>query len=118
MRGSGRYHSGLAAEDAAARLYQAEGGQELARRVRTPAGEIDLIVRLGEDIVFVEVKARRSHGAAAAAVSARQQERIVTAAQIWLDRAGHSSLTPCRFDVVTVDAVGEARRIENAFGTM
>lgn len=116
MSGSGRYHSGLAAEDAAARLYLADGGQELGRRVRTEAGEIDLIVALGEDVVFVEVKARRSHGAAAEAVSARQQERIFTAAQSWLDRTGRSSLTPCRFDVVTVDAIGEARRIENAFG--
>lgn len=116
MSGSGRYHSGLAAEDTALRLYTAEGGQELGRRIRTEAGEIDLIVGQGADVIFVEVKARKTHGAAAESVSPRQQKRIFTAAQIWLDRTGRTSLTPCRFDVVTVDATGEPRRIMNAFG--
>ncbi|MHA3978263.1 YraN family protein [Halovulum sp. GXIMD14794] len=116
MSGSGRYHSGLAAEDSALRLYEAEGGQELDRRARTQAGEIDLIVGQGDEVIFVEVKARKTHAAAAESLSPRQQQRIFTAAQIWLDQTGRTSLTACRFDVVTVDATGEARRIVNAFG--
>ncbi|WP_112320487.1 YraN family protein [Oceanibium sediminis] len=111
-----RYESGLAAEEAAERLYTAQGAEVLARRARTRSGEIDLIVELGDTVIFVEVKARATHAAAAQSLSARQQARIFAAAELWLAENGRSSLTPCRFDVVTLDATGRAERLENAFG--
>lgn len=111
-----RHHGGLAAEAGAATHYRGMGAEVLAERARTPAGEIDLIVRLDGCIVFVEVKRRRTHGAGAAAVSARQRARIFAAAEIWMAEHGVSPLTPCRFDVVTVDARGTVEVIENAFG--
>ena len=111
-----RHHGGLAAEAGAATYYRSIGAEVLAERARTPAGEIDLIVRLGDTIVFAEVKRRRSHADGAASVSARQRGRIFAAAEIWMAERGHSPLTPCRFDVVTVDARGTVEVIENAFG--
>ena len=72
------HHSGVAAEEAAARLYRAEGGSVRAARWRCPEGEIDLVVELPSEIVFVEVKARRRH--AADAVTPRQWARIGAAA--------------------------------------
>lgn len=110
-----RHEAGLAAEDAAARAYLARGGAELGRRVRTQAGEIDLIVAEGAAVVFVEVKARASHASGREAVSPRQQARIAAAAELWLAESGRSALTECRFDVVTVDATGAAEIVENAF---
>jgi putative endonuclease len=112
--GRGAYFGGLAAEEMAERLYLAEGGRVLARRWRCPEGEIDLIVRLGEVIVFVEVKARRSGaGAAAEALAPRQVARIGAAAERYLAEAGGGS---ARVDVVLVDASGGVERIENALG--
>ncbi len=112
--GSARHHTGLAAEDTAARLYTAGGAAVLARRARTGAGEIDLVLEQDREIVFVEVKARASHAAAAASLSARQRARLLAAAEAWLAQTGRSLLTPCRFDVATVDATGRAERLVNA----
>lgn len=113
--GAFRHQSGLAAEEAISREYQATGGQVLAMRKRTDAGEIDLIVEAQSEIVFVEVKARRTHDAALRAVSARQRARLMSAAECWLEETGRGPLTPCRFDVVAIDAQGATHRVENAF---
>lgn len=111
-RGGGRHHLGLAAEEAAARLYTGEGGEILAARWRCPEGEIDLVMGLPGLVVFVEVKARRRARDAAEAVSPRQWRRIGAAAARYL--AEHTDgATPCRIDLVTVDAGGRTERIEN-----
>ncbi|MFQ8432242.1 YraN family protein, partial [Amaricoccus sp. W119] len=57
--------AGRAAEEIAERLYLDLGGRIAARRWRCPGGEIDLVVELGGETVFVEVKARRRRAAAA-----------------------------------------------------
>ncbi|MEM8569531.1 MAG: YraN family protein [Pseudomonadota bacterium] len=114
-QGQQSYHTGLAAEDIALRSYLSEGATLLAQRWRCPEGEIDLIVRLrGEsEIVFVEVKARRTRDAAAAAPQPAQWHRIGQAAMRFLGERGLDHL-PCRFDLVVVDRMGRANRIENA----
>ncbi len=111
---SGRtaHRSGLAAEEIAAALYLAEGFEVLARRWRCPAGEIDLILGRSDGLVFVEVKARRSRDAAAAAIGPRQARRLGQAAEVYLGTLG--APPPCRFDVVLVDGAGRPERIENA----
>lgn len=105
------HHSGHAAEDAAARGYLADGGRLRASRWRCPEGELDLVVEFPSEIVFVEVKARRAHDAAA--VSARQWARIGAAATRFLAEETDGS-TACRFDLALVDRAGRIERIENA----
>lgn len=107
------YFNGLAAEEIAARLYEAEGARVLERRWRCAAGEIDLILAGPGGVIFVEVKARRDRDAAAGAISARQWRRLGAAAEVYL--VGLPGAPECRFDVVLVDGTGRAERIENAW---
>lgn len=105
------HHFGLAAEETAARHYRREGGTIRASRWRCPEGEIDLIVDLPDEIVFVEVKARRSPRADV--VSDRQWARIGAAATRFLAEQTDGT-RPCRFDLALVDRSGRLERIENA----
>ena len=108
------HETGLAAEDAAARHYEALGGQVQERRLRTPHGEIDLIIDAPDGLLFVEVKARRD-GGAAWTITDRQQRRIEAAAQHYLAAADISPARNLRFDVALVDGAGRVEIIENAF---
>ena len=74
----------------------------MARRYRTPAGEIDLIVKRGNLIAFVEVKARRSLADTAEALTPRAEQRIATAADLWLARHPAANGLMMRFDLVLV----------------
>src|ERR1700744_2022214 len=78
------FRTGLSAEGRAAALLMAKGYRIVARRFRTPHGEIDIVARRRNLIAFVEVKARASLDEAAYAVTPRQQQRIIEAAQAWL----------------------------------
>ncbi|MFA9217086.1 MAG: YraN family protein [Sphingomonadaceae bacterium] len=66
-------------------------------------GEIDLIMRDGVHLVFIEVRRRanRKHGGAAASVTPAKQQRLIRAAQVYLQR--YARLPPCRFDLVAID---------------
>ena len=74
------FRTGLSAESRAAAYLMAKGYRILAKRFRTPYGEIDLVARKRNMIVFIEVKARASLDEAAYAVTPRQQARIIDAA--------------------------------------
>jgi putative endonuclease len=115
VSGLGRHLGGLAAEEAAARLYRAEGGEVLATRWRCPEGELDLVVGLPGVIVFVEVKARRTREAAAEAITPAQWRRLAAAAERFLQQRGGPA-ADCRFDVVLIDRAGAVERVENARG--
>jgi len=93
---------GRRAEDLAADLLRSNGAVVLDRNYRTPRGELDLVVREGEAIVFVEVRARRSSafGSPAETVGPRKQERIRRAARAWLSAHALED-APVRFDLVT-----------------
>jgi len=112
--GSTAYHNGLAAEDIAIRLYEAQEGRVLATRWKRRSGEIDLIVSLNGMIVFVEVKARKTLDLAAGSISANQQQRMFNTAQLYLAESGASLNADTRFDVVTIDRQGQAEILENA----
>ncbi len=106
---------GVSAEDCAAAALTAEGWAVLARRLRTKAGEIDLVAERDGLLALVEVKARLRLADAAAAVTPRQQARLLAAADIVL--AEHPDWGPAgvRFDLLVVDAAGRVRRIADAF---
>ena len=112
---------GRQGEDIACRELRRRGYAILARRFRTRRGEIDIVARDGDVLVFVEVKARssRGFGGALGAVTPRKQRRVMAMAQRYMAQAGWSA-RPCRFDVVTVQAgAGDAldvTLIRNAFG--
>ena len=98
-----RAERGHAAEDAAAALLEAHGYRILGRNVRLPGGEIDIIARDGDTVVFVEVKARAgaSFGSALGAVNARKRATLRRLAGDWLQIAAPRA--SARFDVVTFD---------------
>jgi putative endonuclease len=111
---------GRRGEEAAVRHLEELGYRIEARNVRTPVGEIDIVARDGDVLVFVEVKARRSRrfGSPAAAVDRRKQRKIARCAQHYLKTAGRTDRR-ARFDVVSVISEGERLRVEvlrNAFG--
>ena len=89
----------------------------VARRVKTPVGEIDLIVRRGGVTVFVEVKARSFSHQEADALMAVNRRRIVRAAQFWLMRKPELMHTDLRFDVIFLAPFAWPRHIVNAFDT-
>ena len=91
---------GRRAETLAAWLLRAKLYRVVARRYRTPAGEIDLIVRRGRVIAFVEVKRRATEAAAIEAVTATGRRRIVRAAGLWLADHPAAAGLDRRFDVI------------------
>ena len=111
---SKRHFGGLAAEDIAARHYEAAGSFVLAKRWKCPEGEIDVICQEGDVLVFVEVKLRRDHQAAAHAISAKQWQRVAAAAQAYISAEGLGLDTDMRFDAALVDGTGALEVIENA----
>ena len=93
---------GVSAEGRAALLLAAKGYRELARRWKSPVGEVDLVVRRGKTLVFVEVKARPRIDDAAWSVLTRQKRRIVAAAEAWLAAHPEHAGYDIRFDAVLV----------------
>src|SRR5262245_25490590 len=82
----GRYRRGRFSEWLAAAVLMARGYRILARRCRTPYGEIDLIAVRGRRLAFVEVKRRPTRLEAEAAITPRQAARIARAAESWVSR--------------------------------
>ena len=96
------FRTGVSAESRAAALLMAKGYRILAKRFRTPYGEIDLVARKRNLLAFIEVKARASLDDAAYAVTPRQQARIIEAAQAWLMTHPEHAEFELRFDVVLI----------------
>ncbi|MBP0598234.1 YraN family protein [Herbaspirillum sp. LeCh32-8] len=98
-----RQRTGDAAEDAALAHLRRHGLELVDRNFRCKGGEIDLVMRDGASLVFVEVRARASgsHGGAAASVTPAKQRRLIVAAHSFLQR--YASPPACRFDVIGFD---------------
>lgn len=112
-----KQRAGDAAEAAAAKHLIASGLRIVARNARYRDGEVDLVAREREVLVFVEVRMRGSlrFGGAAVSVNSLKQKRIARAAQQWLFGEYGERWPACRFDVVTVDGSGTIEWIRNAF---
>jgi len=96
------YRKGHRGEWLAALALMLKGYRIVARRFRTPLGEIDLIARRGDLVAIVEVKVRPSLVAAMEAVGPAAQRRIEGAADLWLSRRSDFSRLSVRFDLVAV----------------
>jgi putative endonuclease len=96
------FRTGVSAEACAAAYLMAKGYRILARRFRTPFGEIDLVARRRNVVAFVEVKARATLDDAAYAVTPRQQRRIIDAAQAWLMAHPEHAEFDLRFDAMLI----------------
>ncbi|MEL7254656.1 MAG: YraN family protein [Pseudomonadota bacterium] len=114
-QGAQAYFSGCAAEAAVAKGYVARGCALLESRWRGDAGEIDLIFRDGDEVVFVEVKKARSFEVAAERLRPAQARRIHMAASEYLDHTPDGQLSLMRFDLALCNAAGEVDIREGAF---
>lgn len=114
-RGLASFHAGQAAEAAVARHYRRLGHDVVAERWRGTAGELDLVLRDGEGLIFVEVKHAARHDWAAERVSAAQVQRIFATGTEFCDTRPGGQWTEVRYDLATVDALGRVEVIENAF---
>jgi putative endonuclease len=109
------FRTGLSAESRAAAYLMAKGYRILAKRYRTPHGEIDIVARRRNLIAFVEVKARATLDDAAFAVTPRQQQRIIDAAQGWLAAHPEHAEFELRFDAMLIAPKRLPRHVLAAF---
>jgi putative endonuclease len=109
------FRTGLSAESRAALLLVAKGFRILARRWKSPVGEIDIVARRRGLLVFLEVKARDDLDDAAWSVTDRQRARIVAAAEAWLARYPDPRVRDIRFDAMLVAPRRVPRHIPAAF---
>lgn len=109
--------TGRRAEERAAELLLERGFRILDRNYRIPRGELDLVARDGEYLVFVEVRARRSEilGEAVETIGASKRSALLRAARAWIDAHGAHG-EPVRFDVITFSGenLDESRYYEDA----
>lgn len=119
MSATNRRRQGKIGEDLAAKYLERNGLRIIERNYRFERGEIDLIAEEGEELVFVEVKTRRSNafGAPEDAVTEEKQEQVRAVADGYLFERDINN-RPCRFDVVAIeyqDGCTEIRYIRDAF---
>ena len=106
---------GRSAEARAERFLRARGLVPVARNWHCRFGEIDLVMRDGETLVFVEVRlrSRADYGDAVASVTLAKQKKLLAAARQYL--AGLKREPPCRFDVLAMAGEAEPEWLKNAF---
>jgi len=97
--------AGSAFEQRACTELERAGLKLLMRNYTTRYGELDLVMRDGDTVVFVEVRhrMRASYGDAANSVTASKQAKLIRAAELWLASHPQHAQRPCRFDVVSYD---------------
>ncbi len=109
-----RSANGRQAEQQALCYLQGRGLQLLERNFRSRYGEIDLIMREADSLVFIEVRYRRhrGYGGPAASVDRNKQARLVSTALYYLQRHSGSAQQPTRFDVVALTELSDTTTIE------
>lgn len=109
------YQTGIEAENMAAAYLMFKGYRILEKRFKTPAGEIDLIAKRGNTLVFVEVKKRKTEADAAEAINAKNQARVRDAALLYLQKHPEYNNLDMRFDALIFSGTPWPRHEENAF---
>ena len=106
--------SGRRGERVAAWWLRLKGWRILDRRVRTPAGEVDIVARKGNLVAFVEVKLRKTAAELDFAIDERRLSRVAAAAEVLMPRyAGPGD--DIRVDVILIAPRSLPRHIENAW---
>ncbi len=113
MKGNSR-QLGNQAEQQALAYLERQGLSLINQNVHSRRGEIDLIMRHGTTLVFIEVRqrSRNHHGNALESVSWHKQQRIIQTAQHYLQSNPKLGKHPCRFDVVAIDTINEQQKIQ------
>lgn len=114
-RGARSYRAGLRAEGMAVWLLRLKGYRILARRYKTPVGEIDIVARRFGRLAFIEVKARAAEAAAHDAVTARMRGRIRQAAEHFLSRFPDMAALRMGFDLIAVTPPCFLRHVPDAW---
>jgi putative endonuclease len=109
------HQKGLDAEKWAAFYLRLKGYRVLATRYRTKLGEIDLIVRRGNVLAFVEVKRRGTEDEGAEAIHAGNQARVRRAAELYLQKYPRYTVHDMRFDAVVFGKGLLPRHVTGAF---
>jgi putative endonuclease len=115
MTGKLSYLAGFHAEEQVAQAYRNSGRPVVARRWRGSHGEIDVIAREGDRVVFIEVKKSRTHEMAAQHLTEGQMLRIWHTAEEFLGGEPAGLNTEARIDVALVDQMGRIEILENAY---
>jgi putative endonuclease len=110
-----RYAFGLGAEKLCALHLRLRGWRILARRFRSPAGEIDIVAKRGRLVAFIEVKARADMDTAAWSLGPRQQQRIARAAELFVKQSPHYAGYDMRFDMMLVSPGRLPRHVADAW---
>lgn len=114
LRGKTNYLAGLAAEDSVSRLYDGSGRTVIARRWRGTAGEIDIIARDGNKLIFIEVKKSSTHFLASEHFTRAQQHRVRLTAEEFFFNDPIDGVDELQVDLALVDAMGRIEIVENA----
>ena len=121
MPDGSRQAAGIAAEQQALHYLQAQGLQLLAQNWRCKRGELDLVMLDGDTVVFVEVRYRKhaQWGGALASIDGRKRQKLILAAQFFLQKEHRWADCPCRFDVVAMESTpsgtADLTWLKNAF---
>lgn len=109
------WYRGRLAEAAAEVHLRLKGFGIIGRNVRTPVGELDIVARRRDLVVFAEVKARQDWQTAAESLRPRQMARIVRAAEAFLARRADLAQSRVRFDVFLISPWRWPRHLEDAW---
>lgn len=118
MSSSPRQKAGREAEQQALEHLRAQGLSLLAQNWLCKRGELDLVMLDGDTVVFVEVRYRKNTqwGGALASIDERKRQKLIFAAQYFLQRESRWADSPCRFDVVAIDRhPDQLNWLQNAF---
>jgi putative endonuclease len=109
------HKTGLWAETLAALALMLKGYLIIARRHKTPLGEIDLVARRGRTLAFIEVKWRGDRDTAAEAIHAKNRDRVRNAAALYLQKHPQYAGMDARFDAMALSPKAWPRHIPNAW---
>lgn len=109
------YKRGIWAESVACILLFLKGYWIIARRYKSPVGEIDIIARRGNTIAIVEVKHRKDLSTALHSLDRKTKKRIVRASLHYLARHERYNDFTTRFDLIAMSSVFKIRHLDNAW---